>query len=153
MKYLLQVVVSISMLAAASSKQLYEASDKNINHTRCSNDSTCPTWFICNAKEKCECDKTMTDAVLCDNENIMSAVLDCHCVTYDAESGSTFAGSCFYNCKDVLPTRQHDLFQHLPSKPEMLVNFSACLDFHRTGLLCGDCEEGYSPLVLSYNLT
>ena len=26
-------------------------------------------------------------------------------------------------------------------------------DSHRTGLLCGDCEDGHSPFVLSYNLS
>ena len=41
----------------------------------------------------------------------------------------------------------------LPKNPEILINKSACTPFHRTGLLCGDCEEGYSPLVLSYNLS
>ena len=35
----------------------------------------------------------------------------------------------------------------------MLLNFSVCRYFNRAGLLCGDCEEGYSPLVLSYNLS
>ena len=33
----------------------------------------------------------------------------------------------------------------------MLLNTSACTSFHRTGLLCGDCEDGHSPLVLSYS--
>ena len=153
MKCLLQIVVLISVLTASSSKWVHEASDKNVKRTHCSNDSSCPTWFTCNAEKNCECNERLTDAVLCDNKNLRSAILDCHCATYDTQSGSTFAGSCFYNCKDILPTRQHDLFQHLPLKPEMLVNYSACLDFHRTGLLCGDCEEGYSPLVLSYNLS
>ena len=150
MKYLLQIVALISLLTASSSKWVYEA---NNSYTSCGNDSTCPTWFTCNAEKKCECDKRLTDAVLCDNENTISAVLDCRCVTYDTQSESTFAGSCFYNCKDTLHERQHDLFQRLPSKPEMLVNLSACLHFHQTGLLCGDCKEGYSPLVLSYNLS
>ena len=34
-----------------------------------------------------------------------------------------------------------------------MLDKSACTHFHRTGLLCGDCEEGYSPFVLSYNLS
>ena len=34
-----------------------------------------------------------------------------------------------------------------------MLNDSACTHFHRRGLLCGDCEEGHSPLVLSYNLS
>ena len=35
----------------------------------------------------------------------------------------------------------------------MLINKTVCSYFHRTGLLCGDCEEGHSPFVLSYNLS
>ena len=30
---------------------------------------------------------------------------------------------------------------------------SVCEDFNRAGVLCGDCKEGYSPLVFSYNLS
>ena len=41
----------------------------------------------------------------------------------------------------------------LPNTPETLINTSVCKSFHRTGLLCGDCEEGYSPLIFSYNLS
>ena len=104
-------------------------------------------------RNNCVCDKRQTDAVVCDNDKIMSALLECNCVTYDAKTRSTFAGSCFYNCKDITPAKQHDLFKYLPKKPEMLVNNPVCTNFHRTGLLCGDCEEGYSPFVLSYNLS
>jgi hypothetical protein len=41
----------------------------------------------------------------------------------------------------------------LPENPVTLINGSICTYFHRTGLLCGDCEEELSPLVLSYNLS
>ena len=38
----------------------------------------------------------------------------------------------------------------LPKKPQLLL---ICSSFHKTGLLCGDCEEGHSPFVLSYNIS
>ena len=120
------------------------------NH--CSNDSTCPTWFTCSAKKRCECDKSHTDKIVCDNEAQISAVLNCNCVTYDKESRSTYAGACFYNCQDKNPSTDLPV-RELPKNPETLVNNSACTYFHRTGLLCGDCEKGYSPLVLSYNFS
>jgi hypothetical protein len=72
-------------------------------------------------------------------------------VTYDSESKSTYAGPCFYNC--LISSSPFARFEELPKNPETLINTSACTPFHRTGLLCGDCEEGYSPLVLSYNLS
>ena len=131
MNYLLQIVVLISMVLTVSSSQLTcGRRETDINKTHCSNDSTCPTWFTCNTENNCECDKRQTDAVVCDNDKIMSALLERNCVTYDAKTRSTFAGSCFYNCKDITPAKQHDLFKYLPKKPEMLVNNPVCTNFH-----------------------
>ena len=45
------------------------------------------------------------------------------------------------------------IYHYLARNPEKLINHSACTHFHRTGLLCGDCETGHSPLVHSYNLS
>ena len=127
---------------------LITASPINIDH--CNNNSSCPTWFVCNAENRCQCDK-ITNKIVCDDEAQISAVLNCNCVTYNSESKLTFVGSCFYNC---LSSASSDLYiKTLPKNPEILINNSACTPFHRTGLLCGDCEEGYSPLVLSYNLS
>ena len=123
-------------------------------YTHCSNDSMCPTWFICNSEKKCQCGNGHTDAIVCDDKSLTSAILDCHCVTYDGESQSTFVGSCFYNCENHKSERERDLVYHqLPKEREMLINRSVCSYFHRTGLLCVDCEGGHSPLVLSYNLS
>ena len=117
----------------------------------CDSNLTCPTWFICGSNKHCRCGKLHDNAVVCDNINLSSAVLDCHCVTYDQEVESTFLGACFYNCEGY-----HDLYtvyKELPTQRIALTNESVCADFHRTGLLCGDCEEGHSPFVLSYNLS
>ena len=120
----------------------------NINH--CSNDSTCPTWFSCNPENRCQCDKT-TSKIVCDDEAQVSAVLNCNCVTYDSKSKLTYVGSCFYNCLSSVSS--HLSIETLPKNPEILKSTSACTPFHRAGLLCGDCDDGYSPLVLSYNLS
>ena len=121
------------------------------NDNHCRNDSTCPTWFTCNSKKRCQCDRGHTTAIVCDNQAQVSAVLNCNCVTYDIESKSTYAGACFYNC--LLSSSPFARIEELPKNPEILINSSACTPFHRTGLLCGDCEDGYRPLVLSYNLS
>ena len=145
--------VSIIALLAVSSYELKDTSTdstcliKSANFSYCSDDTrTCPTWFVCNSESRCQCDKT-TDKIVCDDEAQVSAVLNCNCVTYDSKSKLTYVGSCFYNCDSFKDT--------LPKNPGILINNSACICtyFHRTGLLCGDCEEGYSPLVLSYNLS
>ena len=72
-------------------------------------------------------------------------------VTYDKDTGSTFVGACFYNCVNNVNTDR--VYHILPGKPIELVNNSACSWFNRKGLLCGECEDGFSPFVLSYNLS
>ena len=146
------VVSSQSSHRRTSSSDVIKLSDSKNRH--CSNDSTCPTWFICNSDKNCQCGNGHNDVIVCDNENLISTVLDCHCMTYDEESGSTFVGSCFYNCNNYISVKDKDIVYHqLPKKPEMLINRSVCSYYHRTGLLCGDCEDGHSPFVLSYNLS
>ena len=145
------------LLAQASSELLENDSHSTIvskfygRDNRCSNDSTCPTWFTCNAEKMCQCDKRFPDKIICDDSAQSSAVLLCNCVTYDNESKSTYVGSCFYYCQQ--PATIHKVVVELPTNPENLINNSACTTFHRTGLLCGDCEPGHSPLVFSYNLS
>ena len=123
---------------------------KNINS--CSNHNKCPTWFTCDSNKTCQCGDSHDGKIACDDKRFITAVLDCNCVTYDEISGSTFVGSCFYNCGN-LKKKKDLVYHHLPMKPELLISESVCSNLHRTGLLCGDCEEGYSPFVLSYNLS
>ena len=138
------------------SRQLTEGSF-NQSHSKqfCRNDSECPTWFICHSNNECSCGNG-SGAVVCDNQSQTSAVLDCHCVTYDRGSQSTLAGLCYYNCENHHSKKRnglHVVTTQLPKRAEMLLNRSICNDFNRAGLLCGDCEDGYSPFVLSYNLS
>ena len=34
-----------------------------------------------------------------------------------------------------------------------ILDYVSTTDFHKAGLLCGNCQDGYSPFVLSYNLS
>ena len=45
----------------------------------------------------------------------------------------------------------HISLYHAVNPRQLNINF--CTQFHRKGPLCGDCEDGYSPFVLSYNLS
>ncbi len=103
--------------------------------------------LICNSTNACQCGNEYDRTIICDDEVLSSSVLNCYCVKYDEDSRSTYLGLCFYNCnnKDA-----HAVYEEMPANPEM---FSVCEDFNREGVLCGDCKEGYSPLVLSYNLS
>ena len=60
----------------------------------------------------------------------------------------------FTTVKTLTQIKKRDpVYKKLPQKPEDLLNDSVCTRFNRAGLLCGDCEEGHSPFVLSYNLS
>ena len=137
------LLVFVSSTELEINNPAYAVSDNN-----CTNDSTCPTWFTCNAGKRCQCDRGHTAAIIYDDQAQFSAVLNCYCVTYDNESKSTYAGPCFYNCL-MCSSSLHTL----PKYPKTLINTSACTSFHRTGLLCGDCEEGHNPLIFSCNLS
>ena len=76
---LMLIVVPLSK-SKESSTTVYKFLKEDI---QCSNDSTCPTWFLCNAKEMCQCDDRHADTILCDKKAHISAVLNCNCVTYN----------------------------------------------------------------------
>ena len=150
-KGLLSILILVTVLSQSSHGRYTKVSTREVGYPHCNNDSACPTWFICNSQNICECGNEHSYEVVCDIERGEAAVLDCHCVTYDRQTGSTYLGLCFYNCNSV--KKVDHIHIKLPQTSEALLNKSVCASFHRTGLLCGDCEEGYSPLVLSYNLS
>ena len=121
---------------------------KNYSHStislECITDSSCPTW-------RCQCRENHHDIILCKDESNISGVLDCNCVTYDEVTGSTFVGGCFYNC--VKNNYIDRIYHILLRKSTELVNQSVCSWFNRKELLCGECEDGFSPFVLSYNFS
>ena len=150
-KSLVFLILTVSF--STSSFEIRSRSSSSINrlddqYEHCTNDSECPTWFTCNSSNTCQCGNKYHHAVVCDNETLSSAVLDCYCITYDKESRSTYLGSCFYNCDDH--TETGTVYQKLPAHKEML---SICDNFNREGILCGECKKGHSPFVLSYNLS
>ena len=102
----------------------------------------------------CQCGDSHQGKIACNDNSQISAILECNCVTYDGEN--SFLGSCFYNCEShygALKLKHNMAYQQLPEKTKILLNLSICTSFHRIGRLCGDCEEGHKPLVLSYNLS
>ena len=148
-KVLSTVLLILVVSSSQSSTQKCGKGTTTGRYTNCSNDIGCPTWYTCNDQRQCTCRNDRNDAVICDAQSFRAAVLDCNCVTYNAQTKSTFAGSCYYNCIN----NKNIVHSWLPQNPETLINGSICTYFHRAGLLCGDCEEGRSPLVLSYNLS
>ena len=146
-------VLLVPLLLLLESCQSIQGNYSPIDKHYCRNNSDCPTWFICDSNSECSCGSGHSDAVACDNRQLISAVIDCYCVTYDNKSQSTFAGLCFYNCVNGNLLKKNGLATTpLPKRPEALLNSSICNFFNRAGLLCGECKDG-SPFVLSYNLS
>ena len=114
--------------------------------------SSCPPWFFPDpsSNDTCRCGASIHGAVKCNETLQESAILDCYCMTYN-ESTGVVAGPCFYNCENIPKGQDDMLYHHLPHHVEAL-NSAMCGQFHRGGQLCGSCEEGYSPLVYSYDL-
>ena len=153
-KGLLSILMLVTVLSQSSQGRYTKVGtikSREVRYPHCNHDSACPTWFICNSQNICKCGNEHSYEVVCDIERGEAAILDCHCVTYDKQTGSTYLGLCFYNCDNI--KKVDHIHNKLPQTPEALLNNSVCATFHRTGLLCGDCEEGYSPFVLSYNLS
>ncbi len=80
-------------------------------------------------------------------------ILDCYCAGYNNNTKTVEFGSCFYNCNRV----SHKNLFDSPYKKMKWVNGSNLVAtcpsyFNRSGTLCGQCIEGFSPLVYSYEL-
>ena len=116
--------------------------------SKCTNDNSCPTWNFCNSLGSCQCGENHHDIIHCNDKSKISAVLDCNCVTYDEATGFAFAGACFYNCMNNAINADR-VYHILPKKAfDLNGSQSACSWFNRKGLLCGECEEGFSPFVI-----
>ena len=131
---------------------------QNFNQTRnysCSERNSCPPWFICNDKRdgNCECGPSLQNAIKCSQKSLTSAVVNCYCVTFNETNAKTYAGKCFYNCERPILTKVlQNIYHSLPDDRSEL-NAFMCGRFNRTGTLCGECVNGLSPFVLSYNLS
>ena len=84
--------------------------------------------------------------VKCWKQNI-SSVLSGYCLTIDEKTDTLEAGQCLYNYNSV--------YNDLPRNKSELNAFMCGneLELHRTGALCGKCQDGYYPLAYSYDMT
>ena len=127
---------------------------ESLRDNSCSRRETCPPWFICTTTGRCKCESTsMHGGIKCSEKSMRSAVLNCHCVTYDKDDAKTFAGLCFYNCERPVFNKAFDNVYH--GLPENILDLNSymCSRFNRDGVLCGECTKGLNPFVLSYDLS
>ena len=107
----------------------------------------CPIWTSLK-NGSCECGDYQT-IVQCEDYKGARAVQKCYCMT-TTQHNKSFAvvGSCFLTCGI---THRHYLNLHV-NKPSDL-DKETCGPFHRTGVLCSKCIEGYGLPVYFYNLS
>ena len=106
--------------------------------------STCPPWTT-SSNGTCECGDSLEGAVKCESKMGVQAVLKCFCMTFENKSNMTVLGSCMYTCNGV--STHYNISARTPQDLDKF-----CRKYSRTGVMCGECIEGYGLPVYSYSL-
>ena len=107
---------------------------------------------VCGVPWSC-CDHRYSDIlhgiVKCLKQNVMS-IQNGYCLTLDEDADTLEVGHCLYNYKTY-----HGLYNDLPQNKSKLKDYMCDkqVELHRTGTLCGKCQDGYYPLAYSFNMT
>ena len=114
------------------------------------NQGDCPPWFILDADNgaECVCNVGTDKAVKCNKDTAMLRIG--YCMTYNNETKDTEIGPCPYIFQRSNFSSDNFYFR-LPNNTSKLTRFM-CESLHRTGLLCGECEDGFGPAIYSYTL-
>ena len=108
----------------------------------------CPLWTSEEAGV-CKCDNNLREIVQCQKDKGAQQLLQCYCMT-TAEGNNSFllVGSCPYTCKE-----RYNTYVNIKTNTSSDINNKTCGPFHRTGVLCSKCIEGYGLPVYSYTLS
>ena len=117
----------------------------------------CPSWTVCNygpppKKGDCICSCGSSSVALrgiiyCNinesNNHSLVGVEHGYCMTFDKTNTTLLVGSCPFNLRrgGLVFT-----YQDIPSNPYE-IDSVLCGYTNRTGQLCGQCADGYSPPV------
>ena len=121
-----------------------------IHDSKCNNDSsglpTCPTWTYRRPPDnQCVCGVRLHN-IICDPNTLTTIITEDYiCVFFSRELQTTLVGTCPYGFGGILP-RNASMIGISEEKNWF------CLHLHRTGQLCGECEENYTLPVYSYYL-
>ena len=114
------------------------------------NATSCPTWmYRDNSSSQCTCGVDYYHIVKCEEMIGWVYILDCYRMTYDEESKEEMVGASLYGI--YTPDDNYDVYHLVPMNKSRL-NEAMCGRYNRKGRLCGECKDGYSPLVYSYNI-
>lgn len=107
---------------------------------------SCPPWFF--TSNKCECfhhPDINVDVLCTETEALLSFG---SCMTHDDTEGITSVGPCDY----FLVHKQNVTNRNYLRLPKNIseLNYYMCAPMYRTGLVCSECINGFSPSVFSY---
>ena len=105
-----------------------------------SSTTSCPTWTYPTEDGTCKCGDTLNGAIQCNLSTHHLAIYGDYCMTYDDSTGTTVAGSTG-PCKPIILDVVK--FYHPLTHNFSQLNSEMCGPYHRTGQLCGQCDEGY----------
>ena len=117
------------------------------------NSTHCPPWYRHNGTA-CECGSDLDGIIHCDPRVEYILVLNGYCMTYDNNTGMTIVGVClhnFFNVSNAIASPYLSNYHKVPADASQL-NEAMCGDFNRQGQLCGECKDGYTFPVYSYEL-
>ena len=110
----------------------------------------CPTWmYHTNSSNKCTCGVDNHHTVKCDQSVDQVYILDSYRMTYDKSNREVIVGASLYGM--FTPNDNYETYHLVPMNKSQL-NEAMCGRYNRKGRLCGECKEGYSPLVYSYDI-
>jgi hypothetical protein len=113
-------------------------------------DGVCEHTWTYFANGSCHCGGEVHGTVKCSTNPDKVSVSNCNCMTYD-EEGGVLVGPSPYGCGFVkVLDRIQQQHHSLPSNISKL-NKAMCGRFNRDGRLCSKCQEGFCPLVYSYD--
>ena len=106
----------------------------------------CPPWFIQqeiagdNTTVECSCGPP-THGVICDPKTCNTSLQVQYCMTYDGVTRTQVVGFCLFE----------SMLKKIITLPSNVIDLNAfmCGQFNRDGQLCGECEKGYGPALLT----
>lgn len=111
---------------------------------------------------QCECRPQVTNGQptcqMVPGRGISVQIYSEYCMTFDKESNITYVGKCPYNSLEFykdggavrLPQRASDLNNFMCNVSNFSGDHYFCGQQRRQGMLCGQCEDGLGPAVMSY---
>ena len=108
----------------------------------------CPLWTTLQ-NDSCKCGSNAFNLVQCEDERGAFAVTNCYCMTTDKDKATPLVGTCLYTCQKLSSRTTYNLGINTTQN----LDNTTCGPYKRTGVLCGECIEGYGLPVYSYSLS